>query len=96
MRFISYQGPLGPTWGGLTDKGVVEARALDAALPASLLGFIQCCATDPNLVARTAGVFALACAPGQSLEGLDLLPCVPALQYFTAGPRGGLARAAGV
>jgi 2-keto-4-pentenoate hydratase/2-oxohepta-3-ene-1,7-dioic acid hydratase in catechol pathway len=77
MRLISYQGPQGPTWGGLTDKGVVDARALDAALPASLTGFIQCCATDATLAARTARQFTVAGLPAQPLDALALLPCVP-------------------
>jgi len=77
MHFISYQGPQGPTWGALTDKGVVQARALDGALPASLLGFIDSCATDATLAARTAGKLAAASQPPQPLEGLTLMPCVP-------------------
>lgn len=76
MRFISYQGPQGPTWGGLTNDGVVEGRTLDSSLPSSLLGLIQHCARDAKLAARVSQQLAQPGLPAQPVESLTVLPCI--------------------
>lgn len=76
MRFISYQGPQGPTWGGLSDHGVVEGRALDSALPSSLLEFIQRCATDAKLASRVSQQLAMPGLPALPMGSLTVLPCI--------------------
>ncbi|MES2685653.1 MAG: fumarylacetoacetate hydrolase family protein [Pseudomonadota bacterium] len=76
MRFISYHGPQGPTWGVLTNSGVVEGPALDNTLPSSLLGFIQHCAKDARLAVHVSQQLALPGLPAQPMESLTVLPCI--------------------
>jgi acylpyruvate hydrolase len=77
MRFVSYTGTQGPTWGVLTAKGVVDSRVADETLPATLIGFIQQCADTPDRLTRVAAQLAADERQALPLSRLTLDPCIP-------------------
>lgn len=77
MRLVSYSGSSDSAWGFLTADGVVDSQALDGALPDSLIGFVQQCATDPGLAERTARRLAQAKPQARAANDIALAPCIP-------------------
>ncbi len=54
MRLLSYHTGHYPSWGVLNDGGFIDREQLGANLPATLLSFIERCATEPSLAREVA------------------------------------------
>lgn len=76
MRFVSFTAPQGATWGVVTARGVAAAAGLGGGLPATLQGVVEACVAAPGIAGDLAA--RAAAAPVAPLEGLALLPVMPA------------------